>query len=72
MRIKEKCAIWYDERRDCFRVNIGVSIVHYGTLFSCEDWARQNNMPVSNQAEINRIKYNNMPVSEMYCADMAR
>ena len=69
MRIKKQCKIWYDQSRDCFRVDIGIHIVHFGTLFSCEEWARRNAMPVANQAEINRVKYNNMPVNEMYCVD---
>lgn len=69
MRIKEQCTISYDEQRQCFRVNVGHTIVHFGTLFSCEEWARQNSVPVRNQEELNRIKYSNMPVHEQFCGD---
>ena len=64
MRIKEQCVIRYDETRQCFRVDVGVTAVHFGTLFSCEEWARLQSVPVRNQQEINRIKYNNMPTWE--------
>lgn len=61
MQIKEHCVIRHDNHRQCWRVDIGIAAVHFGTLFSCEEWARTNEVPVRNQAEINRIKYNNMP-----------
>lgn len=64
MQIKQDCRIRYDNSRDTFRVDIGIAIVHFGSLFSCEEWARMNAVPVANQDEINRIKYGNMPVQE--------
>lgn len=64
MKIKEQCVIRYDEQRQCFRVDVGIAAVHFGTLFSCEEWARLKDMPIRNRGEINRIKYNNMPVWE--------
>lgn len=64
MKIKNTCVIRYDEQRGCFRVDIGIAIVHFGSVFSCEEWARINQVPVRNQGDINRIKYNNMPVWE--------
>lgn len=64
MRIKEQCIIKYDTARGVWCVAIGISLVHFGTIWSCEEWARQNGVPVRNQAEINRIKYQNMPTWE--------
>lgn len=65
MQIKTTCRIKYDEKRDCCAVAIGVRLVHFGTLFSCEEWARNNNVPVANQDEVNRFKFGNMPVEEV-------
>lgn len=65
MRIKDHCVIRYDEVRQCWVVCIGIHMVHFGTLFSCEEWARLNTMPVRNQDELNRVKYRNMPAQEM-------
>lgn len=70
MVVKESCAIRYDEQRQTWRVDVGISIPHFGTLFSCEEWARRNDMPVSNQAEINRIKYSGMPVQEGFSCNV--
>ena len=64
-QIQNRCVIRYDNQRQCFRVDVGIVVVHFGTLFSCEEWARINKIPVRNQEEINRIKYSNMPVQEM-------
>lgn len=63
-QITNRCVIRYDEQRQRFRVDVGIITVHEGTLFSCEEWARRNDVPVRNQEEINRIKYNNMPAWE--------
>ncbi|QDP51636.1 MAG: hypothetical protein Tp1100MES1331091_4 [Prokaryotic dsDNA virus sp.] len=72
MKVKESCAIRYDDQRQCWRVDVGNGIVHFGTLFSCEEWARQHKLPVSNQGEINRIKYNGMPIQEGFSCRLVR
>lgn len=64
MRIKSTCRIKWDNGRQCWCVHIGVTIVHFGTMFSCEEWARMHAMPISNQDEINRVKYSGMPIQE--------
>jgi len=64
--IEERARIVYDGMRDTFAVRIGVAFVHFGSLFSCEQWCRERGIPVKNQQEINRIKYHNMPVQEMF------
>lgn len=64
--IEERATIAYDEARDCFAVHIGITRPHFGGLFSCEQWCRDRSIPVKNQDEINRIKYHNMPVQEMF------
>jgi len=64
MRVKMQCVIRYDTLRQCWAVHVGISLVHFGTLFSCEEWARMNAMPVRNSEELYRIKYNNMPTWE--------
>lgn len=64
MVIKNQCVIRYDTQRQCFRVDVGIRAVHFGTLYSCEEWARLSKVPIRNIEEVNRIKYNNMPAWE--------
>ena len=67
--IQTKAVIAYCEARDCFTVAVGMTRPHYGSLFSCEQWCRDRGIPVRNQDELNRIKYGNMPIHEMFCQD---
>lgn len=49
-----------------FEVRIGTTIPKRGTLTGCEQWCRENDVPIRNQDEINRHKYGNMPIQEFF------
>jgi len=68
MIVKEKlrARVVYDTKRQMFAVHLGVTVPHYGTLFSCEQWCEDRAIPITNRGELNRIKYSNMPKEKMF------
>lgn len=66
MKIRESARLLYNSGQGLWEVHIGVTIPYRGQLHGCEVWCQQNKLPISNQAQINRVKYNRMPVEEMY------
>lgn len=61
---KQPAVIRWCEQRQLWAVHCGLVIPYHGTLYACELFCQQNDIMVRNQAEINRIKYQNMPIWE--------
>lgn len=61
MKVHQHAVIRWCERRQLWAVHIGVTIPYFGTLYACELFCQQNKIIIRNQAEVNRIKYQNMP-----------
>lgn len=68
MMIKSRVTarIVHDKKRNTMAVQLGVMMPHFGTLFSCEQWCNARGIKIANIGEVNRLKYNNMPVQEMF------
>lgn len=64
MKIKESARVVYNPTNDCWEVHYGVTIPYRGTLGGCEMWCDMNKVSINNKGDINRLKYNNMPVWE--------
>lgn len=65
MKVRESARLLYNSNQGLWEVHIGVTIPYRGQLWGAESWCHDNNVPVSNRNEINRIKTGNMPVEEM-------
>lgn len=61
MKIQQQAVIRWCEHRQLWGVHIGITVPYFGTLYACELFCQQNKITIRNQAEVNRIKYQNMP-----------
>lgn len=64
LKVHERAVIRWCEHRQCFCVHIGITIPFYGTINECELWCNQRHIGIRNQLDVDRIKYQNMPVWE--------
>lgn len=65
--IKMQARITWSERDKCYYAMVGHIIACRGSLSKCEMYCQTAGYPIRNKDEVNRIKYQNMPVSEMFC-----
>jgi hypothetical protein len=66
LKVRQTARIVFDKKRNTMTVQIGVTIPHFGSLYSCEEWCDGRGIKITNIGEVNRLKYNNMPVQEMF------
>jgi len=65
---RNRVAVLYNSITQCFEVQRGGVVLYRGQLFACEEFCRVRELDITNRADLNAIKYSNMPDVEQYSA----